>query len=253
MKAKELKALLDGVNENADVLFQDVNGMLLEVIHGQASKDGDVECVYLNTRQEFPDAWFRHGAEVHWIGDGVIPVLTEDCNDEILITDKNVFGDENEHEFHLAFYNGFAEGEGLRLEYPRMEDVTDEMIEEMNTYTGGAIADSGSFNQHDVAVKYGKVVSYERPVKRLDRDSCLICESVQEITLTAWPMIYGETNPHDLDSREVLDVFRSWGEEFESWWINHPEEWICEHDYIAEVESFAQKKAAAWLSELTKK
>lgn len=90
----------------------------------------------------------------------------------------------------------------------------------------------------------------KKPVKRLDHDSALICESIQEVTLICWPMIYGENNDHDLDSREVLDLFRTWGEEFESWWINHPEEWICEHDYIAEVEHFAEQKAAAYLESL---
>lgn len=90
----------------------------------------------------------------------------------------------------------------------------------------------------------------KKPVKRLDRDSALICESIQEVTLVAWPMIYGENNDNDLDSREVLDLFRTWGEEFESWWINHDEEWICSHDYISEVEHFAEQKAAAYLESL---
>lgn len=90
----------------------------------------------------------------------------------------------------------------------------------------------------------------EKPVKRLDHDSALICESIQEVTLVAWPMIYGKNNDNDLDSREVLDLFRTWGEEFESWWINHDEEWICSHDYIAEVEHFAEQKAAAYLESL---
>lgn len=105
-------------------------------------------------------------------------------------------------------------------------------------------------NRKDVVDFEEEVVETKPPVKRLDHDSALICESIQEVTLVCWPMIYGENNDHDLDSREILDLFRAWGEEFESWWINHDEEWICEHDYIAEVEHFAEQKATAYLESL---
>ena len=251
MKVKELKKILEGASDEMNVLISDVEGSCLQIIGGCASNDH--ECVYLDTRQEFPDTWFRNGEEIRWInGVGVIPMLSDlsATEEEIILTDESVFFDKNEHSFLLSFYDGFAEGEGLRIEYPKLEDLTDEMIEEIDEYIGGAVCDSGVVNQHDVAVKYGKIVKYEKPVKRLDRDEALICESIQNITLVAWPMIYGKNNPHDLNSAEVLETFRSWGEEFESWWINHPEEWICDHDYVEEVELFAEKKAKEYLSEL---
>ena len=84
-----------------------------------------------------------------------------------------------------------------------------------------------------------EVVETKPPVKRLDRDSALI-----------WPMVYGENNDYDLDSREILDLFRTWGEEFESWWMSHDEAWICEHDYISEVEHFAEQKAADYIESI---
>lgn len=51
----------------------------------------------------------------------------------------------------------------------------------------------------------------------------MICETVQYITIDAWPAIYGKDNEHDLDSRDVLEEFRHWGEEFEKWWMSLPE------------------------------
>lgn len=84
----------------------------------------------------------------------------------------------------------------------------------------------------------------------MDNKMDLICESVQEVTLVAWPIIYGEDNKHDLDSRMVLSLCRGWGEEFENSWLSHSSEWRDSHDYISEVESFAEKKALEYLSYL---
>lgn len=105
-------------------------------------------------------------------------------------------------------------------------------------------------NRKDVVDFDENELEEERPVKRLDHDSALICESIQEVTLVAWPMIYGKDNPHDLSSTEVLETFRRWGEEFESWWINHDEAWISEHDYTEEVELFAEKKATEYINSI---
>lgn len=75
----------------------------------------------------------------------------------------------------------------------------------------------------------------------------LICESVQEITLAAWPIIYGKDNRFDLDSRDVLETFRYWGEEFESWWLSHDQDWIDEHDYLDEITTFTDRKVGEYL------
>jgi hypothetical protein len=91
------------------------------------------------------------------------------------------------------------------------------------------------------------LTKYVPQIKELDHDSSLICESIQEITLYAWPVIYGNNNIYDLDSREVLEMFRRWGEEFEAWWESHTEDWVCGHDYLEEVQNFAKKKVVEYI------
>lgn len=81
----------------------------------------------------------------------------------------------------------------------------------------------------------------------MDKNTHLICESVQEITLAAWPVIYGNDNKYDIDSRVLLETFRNWGEEFEDWWMSHDEDWIDSHDYLEEIYDFADKKIGAYL------
>ncbi len=76
----------------------------------------------------------------------------------------------------------------------------------------------------------------------------LICETVQYITIDAWPAIYGKDNEHDLDSRDVLEEFRHWGEEFEKWWMSLPEaDREYNLDYQIEVEKFTEKKVKEYL------
>lgn len=78
-----------------------------------------------------------------------------------------------------------------------------------------------------------------------------IAESIQEITLNAWPIIYGPHNKYDQDSRDVLETIRKWGEEFEQWWMSHDESWRCEtHDYLEEIDKFTDKKCQEYLKEL---
>lgn len=78
----------------------------------------------------------------------------------------------------------------------------------------------------------------------------LICESIQEVTLQAWPIIYGKDNRYDLDSRAVLEEFRCWGEEFEKWWLEHDQDWIDVTDYTEEIERFTDQKVGAYLRRL---
>lgn len=82
----------------------------------------------------------------------------------------------------------------------------------------------------------------------MDQQTHLICETVQYITIDAWPAIYGKDNEHDLDSRDVLEEFRHWGEEFEKWWMSLPEDdREYKLDYQIEVEKFTEKKVAEYL------
>ena len=81
---------------------------------------------------------------------------------------------------------------------------------------------------------------------KLTPDQTPLVETIQNITLQAWPEIYGEDNPHDLDSVGVLDMFRCWGEEFEGWWVSLGED--NELDYIEEIEKFTDRKIKEYLA-----
>ena len=82
----------------------------------------------------------------------------------------------------------------------------------------------------------------------MDRQSHLICENAQWITLYAWPTVYGEDNQYDLDSRNVMEMFRSWAEEFEAWWQSHDEDWQDMADYPEEIDAFAEKKVTEFIN-----
>lgn len=77
----------------------------------------------------------------------------------------------------------------------------------------------------------------------------LLGESIQNVTLVAWPIVYGHENRFDQDSRDVLEVLRNWAEEFENWWLSHDEDWMEENDYIIEIEEFAERKAKKYVLE----
>ena len=75
----------------------------------------------------------------------------------------------------------------------------------------------------------------------------LLGESIQEVTLVAWPIVYAD-NKYDQDSRMVLEMLRDWAEEFETWWMSHDEDWRADNDYIVEVEDFAERKSREYIS-----
>lgn len=82
----------------------------------------------------------------------------------------------------------------------------------------------------------------------MDYNTHLICETAQYMTLDAWPIMYGEDNKYDLDSRDVLMLIREWAEEFENWWQLHDDDWMDSADYQIEVEKFAIRKAKEFVS-----
>lgn len=74
----------------------------------------------------------------------------------------------------------------------------------------------------------------------------LLGESIQEVTLCAWPKVW-DNNKYDQDSREVLLTLREWAEEFENWWQAHDEDWMDAHDYVEECWDFTEKKVEEYL------
>lgn len=89
----------------------------------------------------------------------------------------------------------------------------------------------------------------EYKIPALDRKMHLLGESIQEVTLAAWPVIWAD-NKYDQDSRIVLETIRRWGWAFENWWLGHTDEWIETHDYIEEIVKFTDKKCREYLKEL---
>ena len=83
----------------------------------------------------------------------------------------------------------------------------------------------------------------------MNHETSLLCESVQEMTLYAWPIIWND-NKYDQDSREVLITIREWAEEFDNWWMSHDENWRDRMDYVEELGIFAARKCKEYLKEL---
>ena len=160
MKAKDLKALLNGTNDDALILIEDVNGNCLDVVSWCNVKDNNYDAVYLCTRQEFPDAWFDDGREVRWInGVGVLPVVPDADVEELEICDVNVVGGDPVV-VSLKFDDGIAEGDGVVMKYPKLSELTDEQIAAIDEYCGGRITDSKCVTPYDVCLLYGKVASF---------------------------------------------------------------------------------------------
>lgn len=82
----------------------------------------------------------------------------------------------------------------------------------------------------------------------MTREMHLLGESIQEVTLYAWPIVYND-NKYDMGGAATLEMLRDWAEEFENWWESHDEDWICEHDYLEECYAFTGRKAQEFIEE----
>lgn len=72
-----------------------------------------------------------------------------------------------------------------------------------------------------------------------------LCESIQCVSLAAWPVLYGDDNPYDEDSFELLWILRRWGEEFQKKW---DEELSGGYSSFYElVDEFTDEKVVAYL------
>lgn len=157
MKVKELKEILNSANDNEDVWIEDADGSCVEVVDGRYS--GDHCCVYLTTRQEFPESWYKDGEEIHWIKGKAVTLDNYEETDIIYYNDESTgFG---EIELNLTFHDGYAtDDRGATIKYPKLSELTDEQIELLNDYLGGVIVESGVVTPHDVCLKYGFCLQY---------------------------------------------------------------------------------------------
>ena len=86
---------------------------------------------------------------------------------------------------------------------------------------------------------------YQLRMNKVEQNWFLM-ETVQDITTVVWDMV--KDNPDGTDSREVFSLCRSWAEEFEKYWNSLVEQGVeDDHDYMLEVEEFAEKKANEYL------
>lgn len=238
MKVKELKEFLEKFkDDNANVHVCDSDGAEVNVIKVYETQGNGLG---FEIRHEFPDAWFdKRGCEVRYIRGKAVGADTK-------MTEADIFLSPAKEGVRMFIYNGFAlraaDGEKV-LEYPKLEDLTDEQLEAVDAYVGGRISDSGTLLCEDVALALGKQINKTQA----DHYTTCMVETVQNITLVAWPIVYGDKNPYDLDSTEVLIEFREWGDEFERWWLGLDEVSRDKLDYLAEVEAFAERKASEYI------
>lgn len=252
MKVKVLRDAIANLPEDMEVVIADVEGACLEVVQVSIAHP----IVYIETRQEFPSAWFdeKTNQERRWINGSPVVLKPESMKYEYIMDI-----DGREKEVELTLYDGYGEGKGIKVKYPKLEDLLDEQIEDMDKQLGGRISDSGYVALEDVCCCYAEVDNdtppKEEPVPEnpkpkieLTREMHLVCESIQEVTMRAWPKVWAD-NKYDQDSRNVLETLREWGVEFENWWLGHDEDWICDHDYLEEVWEFTDKKCEQYLEQ----
>lgn len=86
--------------------------------------------------------------------------------EDVLITNKNIFGDEEEHIYDLRCFDGYAECEPqndsdpeLVMIYPKIEEVrSDEtMSDHILKYRGLCDLSADDITFGDIAITYGKI------------------------------------------------------------------------------------------------
>lgn len=77
--------------------------------------------------------------------------------EEMLVTSKKVFRDEEEHEINFHYGDGLAisEDKTICLTYPKQCELTEEMQEYMRKYDG--IPEPRDYTNRDIASAYGVV------------------------------------------------------------------------------------------------
>lgn len=89
----------------------------------------------------------------------------------------------------------------------------------------------------------------KEPFIVMTREMSLLGETIQDITLSAWPIVW-DNNKYDQDSREVLEMLRDWAVEFENWWYGHDQDWRDANCWSIEVEDYTIRKSKEYVKEL---
>ncbi len=77
----------------------------------------------------------------------------------------------------------------------------------------------------------------------------LLGETIQDITLTAWPVVWNN-NKYDQDSRVVLEMLRDWAEDFQSMWDGMSQDERDKKSYLSMVEDYAWRKAQEYVADI---
>lgn len=89
---------------------------------------------------------------------------------------------------------------------------------------------------------------YQFKMNKVELNEFLM-ETVQDITATAVQMVSKLQDGYD--SRELFSECRRWAEEFEKMWNSYVKDGVeDDHDYMLEVEEFAEKKAKEYLKNI---
>jgi hypothetical protein len=151
MKVKELKSLLEGCDENLNVLIGDAADGFIQITGGGERTE---YALILWCRQEFPDEWFdpKSQQERKWINGK--PVV---LNPESMKYEFCMYIDGNDRNVELQLYDGYGEGHGIKVKYPMLEELTDEQIEQMDIELGGRISTSGYVALEDVCCCFAEI------------------------------------------------------------------------------------------------
>lgn len=152
MKVSQLRQFLVKMDDDMDVVITDLEqkGIAISGLSVQ------FPVVNLDVRQTFPESWYDADGEE--IDGRKIERLVQDTKEDIEVSDDELIG--RVITVRLAIHDGYAEGHGIRLEYPKLADLTPAQIDEIDEYVGGRIKDSAYVTPEDVLLKFGKVVRF---------------------------------------------------------------------------------------------
>lgn len=85
---------------------------------------------------------------------------TAPMDSDLLINPKDAGGDDKEVCVRLHIVDGSAMGPGVRMKFPKLDDLTPDQIKEMDEYLGGRISDSKYICVEDVAIWAGKITCF---------------------------------------------------------------------------------------------
>lgn len=114
--------------------------------------------------EEFPENWYdEYGIEVNYeknVLSGIKLCIDMVEHDDIYLHDPDMFGDGREFCVRMEFRDGIATGQSVVLTYPKLADLTNEQLYEINEYTDGKLTDANAVTPYDVALKFGKVSAF---------------------------------------------------------------------------------------------